>query len=135
MKQILDIESKNALVKYRLERASETMKEAALLSGEGYYTAAMNRLYYACYYAVISLLLKNDLQAQSHAGVKTMFGLHFVASGIVPIEIGKTLSTLFEKRQSGDYDDFVLCTKEDVAVLTDQAYSFIEYIKSLVDEE
>lgn len=135
MKQILDIESKNALVKYRLERASETMKEAALLSREGYFNAAINRLYYACYYAVISLLLKNDLQAQSHAGVKTMFGLHFVSSGIVPIEIGKTLSTLFEKRQSGDYDDFVLCTKEDVAALTDQAYSFIEYIKSLVEEE
>lgn len=96
MKQILDIESKNALVKYRLERASETMKEAALLSGEGYFNAAINRLYYACYYAVISLLLKNDLQAQSHAGVKTMFGLHFVSSGIVPIEIGKTLSTLLK---------------------------------------
>lgn len=47
------------LVEYRIERAYKTMEEAALLEEKGYYNAAVNRLYYACYYATEALLLKN----------------------------------------------------------------------------
>ncbi len=39
----------------------------------------MKALYYACYYAVAALLLKYDIQTQTHNGVKTMPGLHFVS--------------------------------------------------------
>ena len=45
MKEALDEQSRIALVKYRIERANETMKESALLANEGYYNAAVNRLY------------------------------------------------------------------------------------------
>lgn len=50
MKEALDDQSRVALIQYRIDRAYETMKEAALLAGEGYYNAALNRLYYACFY-------------------------------------------------------------------------------------
>lgn len=46
MKEALDEQSRIALVKYRIERANETMKESALLANEGYYNAAVNRLCY-----------------------------------------------------------------------------------------
>ena len=39
---------------------------------EGFINGAMNRLYYAAYYAVIALLLENGITAQTHAGVKQM---------------------------------------------------------------
>jgi len=94
MKQELDEESRSALINYRYQRAKDTIKEAELLSSNGFYNASVNRLYYACFYATEALLLKNRIQAQTHSGVKTMFGMHFVAKGIVPMSIGKTLSTL-----------------------------------------
>lgn len=81
MKEILDQESRNALVSYRLERAYKSLEEALYLSEGGYYNAAVNRLYYACYYAAVALLLKNGISAQTHSGVKTMLGLHFVSKG------------------------------------------------------
>ena len=128
----LDDDSRNALVEYRLERAYKTMEEAALLEGQGYYNAAVNRLYYACYYATEALLLKNKIEAKSHAGVKAMLGLHFVTKGLIPVNIGKILSTLYEKRQSGDYDDFIYCDKEMTDDLTVQARTYIDNLSQLI---
>lgn len=121
----LDNDSRQALVEYRLDRAYKTMEEAAVLEEKGYYNAAVNRLYYACYYATEALLLKHKIEAKSHAGVKAMLGLHFVSKGLIPVSIGKILSTLYEKRQSGDYDDFIYCDKEMTDDLTIQAQTLI----------
>lgn len=56
-------------------------------------------------------LLKYDILTQTHNGVKSMLGLHFVSTGKLPIKIGKIFGTLFEKKHSGDYDDFAYATK------------------------
>lgn len=134
MKQELDNESRAALVAYRFNRAKETLAEAALLADNNYYNAAVNRLYYACFYATEALLLKHHIQANTHAGVKSMFGLHFVAKEKIPLTVGKTLSTLFEKRQSGDYEDFIYCDKDDTIELTRQATCFVETIGDMLKE-
>ncbi len=81
MKDTLDAESKQALVQYRLERGVNSLEEAQYMAKGGYYNAAINRLYYACYYAVVALLLKNDIPAQTHHGVRSMLGLHFTSKG------------------------------------------------------
>jgi uncharacterized protein (UPF0332 family) len=46
-------------------------------------------LYYSCFYAVIALLLKYDIETQSHDGARTQFGLNFVKTGKVDKENGK----------------------------------------------
>ena len=61
MKDTLDEESRQALIKYRMERAYDSINEAKLLADESFYNAAINRLYYACYYAAVALLLANDI--------------------------------------------------------------------------
>lgn len=73
MKEKLDSESRAAIVNYRLERAYETLKEADYNTAGGYYNAAVNRLYYACYYAASALLLNCEIEANTHNGVKTPF--------------------------------------------------------------
>jgi uncharacterized protein (UPF0332 family) len=45
-----------ALVKYRIERAEETYKEALLMRTEDHWNACANRLYFACFYASISFI-------------------------------------------------------------------------------
>ena len=58
MKEILDEESKNALINYRIQRAYETLKEAQVMMRESFYNAAVNRL---CMHAITQrfpLLLK-----------------------------------------------------------------------------
>lgn len=135
MKEILDEDSRKALIAYRIQRAYETLKEADVMIRESFYNASVNRMYYACYYAAVALLLKFDIQVQTHNGVKTMLGLHFISTGKLPLKIGKTFSTLFEKRQSGDYDDFVYCDRNMVEDLYPQAQLFIDSIKEMLTRE
>jgi hypothetical protein len=45
------------LVGYRLQRARETVEEARVLLETDHANACVNRLYYACFYAVSALLL------------------------------------------------------------------------------
>jgi len=61
-----------------------------------------------------------------------MLGLHFVSKGIVSKEDGKTFNDLFEKRHSGDYDDFVICDQEMVDNLLPKAKHFIDAISQLL---
>lgn len=132
MNETLDAPSRDALVQYRLERAAETLKEVEILANESHFNAAANRLYYACYYAATALLVANGHNTQTHAGTKTLLGLHFVSKGLLSNEYGKTFSRLFEIRHSGDYDDFVYCDKAMIDEYTPKAKEFINAIKTLL---
>ena len=133
MKEHLDEESRLGLIHYRIERSDEAIEEAAILAERCHYNAAVNRLYYACFYAVQALLLKHHIAASTHAGVKSMLGLHFISKGIIAIEHGKTFNTLFEKRHSSDYEAFTYCDQQMIDDLTPMAVGFIENIKELIE--
>jgi len=79
------------LVEYRMQRAKETIEEAELLNENNFWHAAINRIYYASFYAVSALLLNNQIDAQTHSGVRQMFGLHFIKTGKIDKEFGKFL--------------------------------------------
>lgn len=132
MKQKLDEESIKGLVAYRVQRSKETMLEARLMINEGYLNGAINRLYYACYYIVIALLIKTGVSAQTHAGTKQMLGLHFVVAGKLSPKISSIYATLFEKRHSSDYDDFAYYDNETLEKLYPKANEFIETIEKLL---
>ena len=134
MKQQLTEQERYELMKYRMQRAHDTMKEVLLLKSESFYNAAINRLYYACYYAAVALLIKHEIQPQTHNGVKTMLGLHFVSQGKLSKDHGNTFNTLFEKRHSGDYDDFVYCDREMVDELYPKAEVFIQTIEEMLHQ-
>lgn len=132
MTPALDDENYESLSRYRLERAHETLAEIPFLKEKGFYNTATNRLYYACYYAAVALLTKHHITAGTHAGVKTMLGLHFVSKGIISKESGRAYSNLYDCRQRGDYDEFVYSTIEEVDELFPKAQKFIEEIDKLL---
>jgi len=125
-------DDKKELVSYRIARARETFKEVNLHIENKLWNTAINRLYYACYYAVTALLVNNDIKAQTHAGVRQMFGLHFVKTGIVDIELGKFFSELFDMRQTGDYEDYIEFMETDVLDLMKPAEDLITKIEDLL---
>lgn len=132
MKSELTPKDRKNLIDYRLSRAFETIDEAKYNADGGYYNTAVNRLYYAAYYAASALMLANGINANTHAGIKTMLSLHFVRTGLLDVEHGRTFLTLFENRQSGDYEDFVYCDLNLFNLLLPNTIAFIEAIKSLI---
>jgi uncharacterized protein (UPF0332 family) len=124
---------KQELITYRIQRAKETLQEVQLHIENELWITAINRIYYACFYAVSALLLKQDIATRTHAGTRQMFGLHFVKTQLIPTELGKFYSDIFEMRHVGDYDDFVDYTKEDVLEALLPAAALIETIESIVN--
>lgn len=109
-----------------LERAYETLKEVDYNTEGGYYNAAVNRLYYACYYAASALLLSCEIEANTHNGVKTQLSMLFVRTGRWSLDHGATFSLLFEKRQASDYSDFAYCDLALVNTLRPRAEAFYQ---------
>jgi len=124
----------NDLIQYRKSRSLDTFKEAEIMINSGYWNASVNRIYYACYYAVSGLLLMKTIETNSHKGIRQMFGLHLVQTGLVSKEDGRFFSDLYDRRQTGDYDDFFLYDEETVLDLFNQAKGFIERIVVLIDQ-
>lgn len=116
-------------IKYRYHRSEESFEEAIILSENGRWNAVINRLYYACFYAVIALLIKNDIETQSHDGARTQFGLHFIKTGKIDKSYGKLFSKLFDYRQKGDYGDLYDYDENIARPLIGQVKEFIEEIK------
>ena len=61
-----------------------------------------------------------------------MFGLHFIKTGVIDQELGKFYSSLFNKRQTGDYEDFLDHNQEDVEALVEPARSLIYTVEALL---
>ena len=58
------------IVLYRLNSAKSLLDEIKDHIERGYYNTAMNRMYYACFYAVSGLLLQSEIDGvKSHEGV------------------------------------------------------------------
>ena len=84
------------IVLYRITSAKRLLREIEDLIRLGYYNTAMNRMYYACFYAVSVLLLHEEIDGvKTHEGVRQMFGKHFVQTGIIPREWGRFYTVMF----------------------------------------
>lgn len=122
------------VVAYRMENAVATLNEIADHCAKGYYNTAVNRLYYACFYAASALLLAHHIEVKSHDGVRQMLGKHFVLTGQIPLEMGKFYTVMFNKRTSGDYEGFVQHTRQTVEDLYPQASRFVGIIGELLHD-
>lgn len=91
----------------RIDSAYKTIEAAKLLADNGHWNSAVNRLYYAAFYAVNALLVINNIQTKSHSGAKTIFSQHFIKTGKFDKKYGKLLSELYDSRQKGDYENIV----------------------------
>lgn len=124
-------EPQDDLVRNRLQRAVETLDEARVLSEAGRWRGYVNRLYYACFYAVSALLLKHGLTSSKHTGVRSLFNLHFVKTGKVAPKLGQFYNELFQHRQEGDYMDSVNFEEEGVRPWLEFAGEFLKEITGL----
>ena len=121
------------LVRYRLERAKEALGEAEVLLDNDHLNAAVNRLYYACFYAVSGLLLTEGQSAAKHSGVRALFDTNWVKSGRVPKDAGRFYHRLFDLRQKGDYADLTTFPPDDVRKWQESAAHFVETISAVVE--
>ncbi len=65
---------------------------------------AVNRAYYAAYYAATAALLGVEERPKSHSGTHRRFAFCFIEPGLIPPDLGRTLEVAFRVRQRADYE-------------------------------
>ncbi len=117
----------------RMSHALEALEAARLLLDAGSLAAAINRAYYAAFYAACALLETRGMGGRSHRGLLTLFGREFVVPGIIAREHGRALHKLFERRQEADYGVFVDFDQETTADLVEAAEAFVTDARELLE--
>ena len=120
------------LIKYRMERGREAIEEAKLLFGSGHINSYINRLYYACFYAVSALLLTKNISTNKHGYLRSVFHKELVRTNIISHEMGKHFDLLFNNRQKGDYADFVVFKQEEVEEWLGRTEKFVSEIERIL---
>ena len=104
-----------AYIRYRLSLADETLESARLLLAHDQFHGAVNRLYYACFYAVEALLRTEGLYSRRHSGVMALLDKHWANVGRIPPDMADFYHDILDKRQAGDYAPFVTFERQKVA--------------------
>jgi uncharacterized protein (UPF0332 family) len=100
--------SKEAAVRYWWDKAHESLRAAHRELAADAYTFAINRAYYALFYAVSALLLEEGRRFSKHSGVRAAFNRDLVKPGRLSRKHGELYNQLFRDRQEGDYIEFTV---------------------------
>ncbi len=123
-----------SVIKYRMQRAYNAIEEAKTMLDSGHVNAYVNRLYYACFYAVSALLLTKDVSTSKHGYLRSLMHRDFVKTGLISSEMGAHFDMLFNNRQKGDYADFIVFKAEQVAPWLAPTQEFVSAIESLISK-
>ena len=124
----------DTLAQHRLARAHTALREADLLIEQKHFSGALNRVYYAAFYAARALLATRNLDSSRHSGVIALFQEHFVRTGLVSTDVARALPRAFEKRQTSDYGDFSEPSSAEVLSLRDQVQVLVRSCEQVVRE-
>jgi uncharacterized protein (UPF0332 family) len=121
-------------ISYKLGKSNKSLRAASLMIENKFYNEAINRIYYAYFYVVTAILFKNNIDAKTHAGVRTMMHKHLVQHNLISQSDGAFYSDIFEYRHSSDYDDYVEFEKDVVEKLFIDAEKFTNNLHILLTQ-
>lgn len=130
----MNIENQNniELIKYRLAEAKDTQTDVELLITHDRLRAAVNRIYYGMFYALLALGLKYEYNTSKHAQLIGWFNKSFIHEGLLDIKYGKIITKAFNRRTKGDYDSYVEFDLETVKEMFEEMKDFINAIESYI---
>ena len=114
---------------YRMEKAKELADEAKLLFDNKRYDGCINRLYYAIFSAIRSLLALAGLDSRKHSGVISYFDRMFVKNGIFDKEFSRIAHSSFNVRQASDYQDFYIISEVQAKNQLEGCIKFISEVE------
>lgn len=126
---------RNDLCKYRMQNALESLEVAEECFEKNHYKDAINRSYYAAFYAIKALLALEETDFKRHKDVVAYFNKTYVATDIFPKEIGRKIARLQQKREKSDYDDFYIASKEETIEQLEYAKTVIHEIERYLSEK
>jgi uncharacterized protein (UPF0332 family) len=117
-----------------MQHAWEMLEVAVHNMAGGFHGSAVNRAYYAVFYAANALLVTQGLARSKHSGVVSAFRQHFVKPGFVEVEYSRIYERVMDDRQTSDYDVEAVVEPDRAFADVEDARRFVQRIKSYLQE-
>jgi uncharacterized protein (UPF0332 family) len=118
-----------------IQNADEMLKVACVMLDNDFYTSAINRAYYAIFYAASALLITKGMGQSKHSQVISAFRLHFIKTGLLGVELSQIYGRAMEDRHESDYELDAPITKEDAEANLEGAQQFVQDVKKWLKQE
>ncbi len=118
-----------------IRNAHEMLEVAALNLSEDYHGSAVNRAYYAIFYAANALLATQGLTRSKHSGAIAAFRERFVKTGLIEVEYSDLYGRVMENRHVSDYEIEVPVERQVATRALDDAQRFVERVEQLFQQE
>ena len=131
----MDNEIKNDLVKYRLEKAKETLNTAEkIFENIKDYSSSNNRAYYAIFYAIRAVLAMEEIDFKRHKDVIAYFNQNYINTEIFPRKLGRKISQAQHTREDSDYDDEYVPTYEMAKEQLETARELVQLVEEYINK-
>lgn len=127
-----DAEKINALIQYRLAQADEALAAAQLNPANSLHRSAVNRGYYAMFYAVLALLAARQSETSRHSGAIAQFDQLYVKAALLPKDFSRWLHEAFLNRQAADYGSELQLSAEEIDALLVHARDFLAGVRQFL---
>jgi uncharacterized protein (UPF0332 family) len=132
----MDIPTKRAVIRIRLDRAREDLDTAHDLLKASRWRGAVNRAYYTVFHAASAALLWLDIERAKHSGIQAAFSEYLVKPGLIEVEYGRTYRRVREWREEQDYDIAAKQLDESAATqIVNDAEHFLDRIERYLRQE
>lgn len=130
----MEEQDRQTLIALYLGKSEEALYDAETSFTNHRFSNSANRLYYALFYAVSALFVKDGIAIGTHAGAKAKFGEHYIKTGIFPAEQGRIFSQMATLREKSDYNCFYQVTEEEMAEKLPKVKVLIEEIVGKIEK-
>lgn len=125
-------EATRASVQHWWRMAEEALHSARIECEAGMLHGAINRAYYAVFYAATAVFVDRGLRFRKHAGVRAAVHRELIKKSVLPVEMGRLYDRLFEDRQHGDYMVLTEFEPDDVQEKIELAAAFLQAVRALL---
>jgi uncharacterized protein (UPF0332 family) len=115
-----------------LEKAKASLDGARVLHRTRLYGFAASRAHYTMFYLAEALLLGEQLEFSSHAGVISTFGRQFSKTGRIPPEYHRFLVDGQDRRLMADYETGVEVSREKAEEVIAHAEKFLDLARRML---
>lgn len=130
----MDKFDKITLAKYRLETAREDLQTAKIDYDNNMYKGAANRAYYAIFHSLRAVLSLDEKDFKKHSAIIAYFNQNYIRTKIFP-EIHNIISKASLIRNSSDYDDFYIVSKDEAKEQINNAIYILELVEKYVNQQ
>jgi uncharacterized protein (UPF0332 family) len=118
----------------QLQLADEALDNARYLLQDNRLKSAASRAYYGMFYAVMASLTGfSPRLPKSHRGAISLFGRHYVRTGMVDRQFAIDLRDAYNLRLHSDYGASAEVGEERVKEMIDKAQAFVAEVKRLIE--